>query len=177
VKVAFFKTLFLLFAMASVAVPFASWSDHRAFVKSLEVIRPVPWTPETESQSALAAPYPPSLALDMTATIARPLFSQTRRPFEAQQELQVAQEVAQTPEPLQPPPPQMSSEGLRLMGLLDDGNIRKALISTPSQPLGVWVAISDQLEGFVVKGIENNVVTLEQQGQSVKLQQYVEKQN
>jgi hypothetical protein len=80
-------------------------------------------------------------------------------------------------EPVQQPAPQVSVDGYRLMGLFQENELQKALISTPSRPSGVWVTLNQNIDGFRLADITRNSVVLEQSGQRLTLQQYVDKQN
>jgi hypothetical protein len=178
-RVAFFRLMFLLYAISSLAVPMALWAKHQDAMSSFDSMRAVPWQPDLDSaaEQISISNEDKVKVFDMTAMLERPLMSQTRKPF-APQPVAVVQEVpVQSQEIVQPPPAPPSVDGFRLMGLLFDSRTQKALISTPSQPLGVWVALNEQLENFLIISIERNGVTLEQQGQRITLEQYVDKQN
>jgi hypothetical protein len=178
-RVSFFRLMFLLYAISSIAAPLGFWIKHRDAMASLDSTRPVPWQPDRDSaaKQISISNEDKVKVFDMTAMLERPLISQTRKPF-APPPVAVVQEVPVQPQEIvQPPPAPPSVDGFRLMGLLFDSRKRKALISTPSQPLGVWVALNEQLENFMVVNIERGGVTLEQQGQRITLEQYVDKQN
>jgi hypothetical protein len=178
-RTVFYKIVSVLFLLASFGVAVGTNYFDQLFAKELNSFPPIAWTPDKTSSGANNSVTPPvaSVVSDLSSTFARPLLSQSRKPFV----LQVAatpEQIDEPPPTLEPePPPLTSIEGFRLMGSFNNGALVKALIATPSQPAGQWVGPLDTLEGLVVKKIGDNTVLLEQRGQHVTLQQYVDKQN
>jgi hypothetical protein len=181
-KTAFLKASALLFLLTLAALLFVTQLTQRQISQTALSSEAMPWQPEGLTANGGNAESPVTGMTDLTQSMARPLMSQTRKPY-------VEQPVPQEPPPPEPepppvveapppePPPQLSTDGFRLMGLLDSGNVQRALIATLNQPLGVWLKLDDTVDGFKLTSIGENTVTLEAQGQSISLQQYVDKQN
>lgn len=124
------------------------------------------WQP-TESFMPVAFPNPEK-QLELSEALARPLFRQSRRPFDPVQ-VTVA-EVVQEPatQPTAPPP---DASQLLVRGILIDGPSRQALIVMPEAPDGVWMTLGSDVLGWKITGLDANGVTLTagQQGHDLKL--------
>ncbi|MGE3872945.1 MAG: hypothetical protein AB7F74_08320 [Parvibaculaceae bacterium] len=109
-------------------------------------------------------------------TLARPLFSPTRKPPEPRPPEPVA--VA-PPQPMEPtPPPQtqaIPTDGFVLKGVFINDKRQLALLQTPSSPQGVWLATGARVEGWTVTLIEKQAIAIEANGQVQKLTLYVDK--
>ncbi|HEX2257783.1 MAG TPA: hypothetical protein VHG92_14010 [Afifellaceae bacterium] len=105
---------------------------------------------------------PPSLVL--SEILGRPLFSPTRRPpipepqpvAEPLPAPRVVTFVAEEPEP---PVSQASDlRELRLIGVLRADEQRRALVTTPEEPEGIWLAEGQELLGWRIVAIAPNEI-------------------
>ena len=87
----------------------------------------------------------------------RPLFSRNRQGF-------VAPEPAAAP---LPPPTATLDAGITLKGVFMSDGVAKAFLVTAQNPLGVWVEVSGQIDGWRVAAVTPGHVVLE--GQNDKL--------
>jgi hypothetical protein len=91
--------------------------------------------------------------------VQRPLFSRNRQVF-------VAAEPASAPPP--PPPPTITLDpGITLKGVFMSDGLAKAFLITSQNPLGVWVQINAEVNGWRVVAVTPGQVMLE--GQNEKL--------
>ena len=88
--------------------------------------------------------------------VQRPLFSRNRQGF-------VAAEPAAAP----PPPMATLDAGITLKGVFMSDGVAKAFLVTTQSPLGVWVQVNGQIDGWRVAAVTPEHVVLE--GQSEKL--------
>jgi len=88
--------------------------------------------------------------------VQRPLFSRNRQGF-------VAAEPAAAP----PPPMATLDSGMTLKGVFMSDGVAKAFLITTQNPLGVWVQVNGQIDGWRVAAVTPEHVVLE--GQSEKL--------
>lgn len=88
--------------------------------------------------------------------VQRPLFSRNRQGF-------VAAEPAAAP----PPPMATLDAGITLKGVFMSDGVAKAFLITTQNPLGVWVQLNGQIDGWRVAAVTPEHVVLE--GQSEKL--------
>ncbi|MCK1518512.1 hypothetical protein IVB22_39805 [Bradyrhizobium sp. 190] len=88
--------------------------------------------------------------------VQRPLFSRNRQGFVAA-------------EPVAAPPPPMATldAGITLKGVFMSDGLAKAFLVTTQSPLGVWVQVNGQIDGWRVAAVTPEHVVLE--GQSEKL--------
>jgi hypothetical protein len=88
--------------------------------------------------------------------VQRPLFSRNRQGFVA-------------PEPAAAPPPPMATldSGMTLKGVFMSDGVAKAFLITTQNPVGVWVQLNGQIDGWRVAAVTPEHVVLE--GQSEKL--------
>jgi len=88
--------------------------------------------------------------------VQRPLFSRNRQGFVAA-------------EPVAAPPPPMATldAGIALKGVFMSDGVAKAFLVTAQTPLGVWVQVNGQIDGWRVAAVTPEHVVLE--GQSEKL--------
>lgn len=134
----------------------------------------VEWAPDLKSSSMSAQPI--SLGKSFPETLARPLFSSTRRPPEPRPPEPVAGQLPQLTETPPPQPIQVTSpETLILKGIFIDDERRLALIQTPATPQGVWLAPGAEVEGWTVSRIEKQSIAIEANGQAASLTLYVDK--
>ena len=96
-------------------------------------------------------------------TIARPLFTPTRRPAA----------VAARPAASPAAAPSPSAQGLRLIGLIKtEGGETRVLIRSADEPLGTWVLIGGEVAGWKVTAIGDSKVTVESGGRRFDLNLY-----
>ena len=88
--------------------------------------------------------------------VQRPLFSRNRQGF-------VAAEPAAAP----PPPMATLDAGITLKGVFMSDGVAKAFLVTAQNPVGVWVQVNGQIDGWRVAAVTPEHVVLE--GQSEKL--------
>jgi hypothetical protein len=88
--------------------------------------------------------------------VQRPLFSRNRQGFVAA-------------EPLAAPPPPMATldSGLTLKGVFMSEGIAKAFLISAQSPLGVWVEVNGQIDGWRVAAVTPEHVILEGQGEKL----------
>ncbi|MEH2628599.1 hypothetical protein V1292_006654 [Bradyrhizobium sp. AZCC 1719] len=89
--------------------------------------------------------------------IQRPLFSRNRQVF-------VAAEPASAP----PPPPMAALDsGITLKGVFMSDGVAKAFLITTQSPVGVWVEVNGQIDGWRVAVVTPEQVVLEGQGEKL----------
>ncbi|MBU1211973.1 MAG: hypothetical protein KJ587_11950 [Alphaproteobacteria bacterium] len=97
---------------------------------------------------------------DLSETLARPLFRNTRRPYVAQ--VEVVERVAATvpAKPKAAPPPQFP-DGLKLVGIVElPGTKPAALMRFKDLPDGLKVFTGDDVQGWKISDISGETVTL-----------------
>lgn len=100
----------------------------------------------------------------------RPLFRQNRKPIQKRPPKPKQPEVVKEKrEPVQQQPQVVMN--LKLLGILLEKNQQLALLSSPTKPKGTWKKIGDAMDGWTVKSITAEHVTLEntQKKQQLKL--------
>jgi hypothetical protein len=89
--------------------------------------------------------------------VQRPLFSRNRQGF-------VAAEAVAAP----PPPPMATLDaGITLKGVFMSDGVAKAFLVTTKSPLGVWVQVNGQIDGWRVAAVTPGQVVLEGQGEKM----------
>ncbi|MEH2496209.1 hypothetical protein V1294_002688 [Bradyrhizobium sp. AZCC 1678] len=88
--------------------------------------------------------------------VQRPLFSRNRHGFVAA-------------EPVAAPPPTMATldSGITLKGVFMSDGVAKAFLITTQSPLGVWVQVNGQIDGWRVAAVTPEHVVLEGQGEKL----------
>jgi len=88
--------------------------------------------------------------------VQRPLFSRNRQGFVAA-------------EPVAAPPPQMATldSGMTLKGVFMSDGVAKAFLITTQNPVGVWVQLNGQIDGWRVAAVTPEHVVLEGQGEKL----------
>jgi hypothetical protein len=89
--------------------------------------------------------------------VQRPLFSRNRQGFVA------AEPVAAPP----PPPTATLDAGITLKGVFMSDGVAKAFLVTTQSPLGVWVQVNGQIDGWRVAAVTPVQVVLEGQGEKM----------
>ena len=90
--------------------------------------------------------------------VQRPLFSRNRQGF-------VAAEPAAAPPP--PPPVATLDAGITLKGVFMSDGVAKAFLITAQSPVGVWVQVNGQIDGWRVAAVTPAHVVLEGQGEKL----------
>jgi hypothetical protein len=88
--------------------------------------------------------------------VQRPLFSRNRQGFVA------AEPVAAPPQPMA-----TLDAGITLKGVFMSDGVAKAFLVTTQSPLGVWVQVSGQIDGWRVAAVTPEHVVLEGQGEKL----------
>jgi hypothetical protein len=88
--------------------------------------------------------------------VQRPLFSRSRQGF-------VAAEPAAAP----PPPMATLDSGITLKGVFMSDGVAKAFLVTAQNPVGVWVQVNGQIDGWRVAAVTPEQVVLEGQGEKL----------
>ena len=88
--------------------------------------------------------------------VQRPLFSRNRQGF-------VAAEPAAAP----PPPMATLDAGITLKGVFMSDGVAKAFLVTTQSPVGVWVQVNGQIDGWRVAAVTPEHVVLEGQGEKL----------
>ena len=89
--------------------------------------------------------------------VQRPLFSRNRQGFVA------AEPVAAPP----PPPMATLDSGITLKGVFMSDGVAKAFLVTAQNPVGVWVQVNGQIDGWRVAAVTPEQVVLEGQGEKL----------
>lgn len=132
------------------------------------------WSPDIKTLDISAGPLASGNAFP--ETLARPLFSPTRKPPGSRPPEPVAQQPP-GPEPMpQPSPVEVTApDAVILKGIFIDEERQLALIQTPTAPQGTWLAAGALVEGWTISRIDRQGIALEAQGQSARLSLYVDK--
>jgi hypothetical protein len=88
--------------------------------------------------------------------VQRPLFSRNRQGF-----------VAAEPVAAAPPPMATLDSGLTLKGVFMSDGVAKAFLVSAQSPLGVWVEVNGQIDGWRVAAVTPEQVVLEGQGEKL----------
>lgn len=122
----------------------------------------------------LRLPSRPSSAPEAVAsggeTLARPVFSPTRRPYAAPSQEEPIEMAAEAI----PPPAAPSSDRIALGGVYISDTGRRALIISPAAPDGAWLPVGAAVEGWTITGIEAETATLSAPPDIVVLQLFGE---
>jgi hypothetical protein len=149
--------------------------------------RPVlAWQPDFNPSAIAGDKETPSASYD--ELLEHSIFAPTRRPFvppippvvEPPPEPVAMAPASEPPPPpptvLTPPPaPMTDPQQFQLKGIMQAGNQVKALIVTPENPEGTWLANEAHIMGWTLVRIERNSVILKGDGRNVTLQQYTDK--
>jgi len=104
-------------------------------------------------------PVQPALS-SFSQSLARPLFFEARR-LPTPQPKEVKAELPKPPPPPAPPPPPpkpvVLPDKIKLLGIVMQGEGRKALIEIPPQP-AAWFKLGDQIAEWAITSIEENRV-------------------
>ncbi|WP_119392171.1 hypothetical protein [Taklimakanibacter lacteus] len=132
------------------------------------------WRPDLKTLDLSAKP--PASGQTFPETLARPLFSPTRKPPGPRPPEPVANQPPDVQPIAEPPPVQLTSpETLILKGIFIDDKRRLALIQTPTAPQGTWLAAGSSVEGWTIRQIDKQGIALEANGQRASLTLYVDK--
>lgn len=116
------------------------------------------WMPERLGSEM---PGPPSLTL--SEVLERPLFSPTRRPPPPEpqpvpESVPVTRVVTFVQEEPEPTAPASDWQDLRLIGVLHADEQRRALVTTPEDPEGTWLAEGEEVFGWRIDAIAANKI-------------------
>jgi hypothetical protein len=104
----------------------------------------------------------------LTETVARPLFSQSRRPFFAPEPEKLEPAAEAIPEGPAAAPSEPSR--LTLVGLMAAaGERQQALIRAEGKAYGAWIGIGSEIEGWRLARIEADRVVIEKDGEEEEL--------
>ena len=146
--------LFALAVCASGAAAFAA-SGLRGFLIDAAAPPSVAW----RAPSFVATGRPsakPSAPGD--ATLSRPLFAKSRRPFEGQKRGLQASDATKGP------------EGMTLRGVVDFHGKKQAFIVTSALADGQWLGVGQALEGWTVAEMGGAFVMMQNGGRSARLE-------
>ena len=175
-RVAVLRALVMLCALMAAGIGFMGWTLVNRPTED-PMRRPVrTWAPD---EIAAEAGQASGDTEDTTPeTLARPLFSPTRRPFVPPPPEPPPPEIAALPEPEPPPPPPQEATpdpaGLKLKGVMLGASIAQALIATQDDPKGRWFEIGNMVTGFTLAAIEDDRVKLTAGSRNVELKLYVD---
>jgi hypothetical protein len=98
----------------------------------------------------------PRAAAGFENIVQRPLFSRNRQVFVAA-------------EPVSAPPPPMATpdSGITLKGVFMSDGVAKAFLISTQSPVGVWVEVNGQIDGWRVAAVTPEQVVLEGQGEKL----------
>ena len=123
------------------------------------------WTPKLADGDGMPGARPIG---GYEQTLARPIFFKTREPY--------------VPPPPPPPPkapvarPPVAGPpvdpGVTVSGILIGEGVRKAYVSSRTDPRGAWVSEGDDLAGWKIKSVEPTAITLEQQERRIEVLLY-----
>jgi len=131
------------------------------------------WSP---SQHLLAErSIPEKRVFNLSEAQARPLFRQTRRPFDPVAEAERDEpdtpiQVIAAPEP----PPAYDPSRLVLKGVWRWGQKTKALIGSDQSPEGVWLELGATISGWTITSLDLDGATLASGKTDYRLQLYVD---
>jgi len=171
------KSALLLFLL--VVTGLLGWLNWH-LLESPVAVQPVEPKRNGDLLNVLAAPVAPTGDADfaVSETMARPVFSPTRRPPVKK----IAKKKAPPPKPVvkkAPAPPvdegHKASE-FSLLGILKSGAKPGAvLIQAPSEPDGIWLFEGADIDGWRVESVEADAATISRSGTSHVLNLYVDK--
>lgn len=113
----------------------------------------------TRAPHVIVDPVQPALS-SFSQSLARALFFEGRRlPSPQPKEVKAEPPKPPTPPPPPPPPPKPAvlPDKIKLLGVVMQGEDRKALIEIPPQP-AAWFKLSDQIAEWTITAIEENRV-------------------
>ncbi len=148
------KTPYVLLLLVG-AFAYADWRVYWATID----ISPLasierPQTEPSGSPEFPAATLPHRTEAMFPQTVARPLFHPDRKPIERAKPAA----IEAPPPPPAPPPP---LDKLQLVGVMRTGvNQYRALIRSSVDAPGEWLAVGDQIQGWLLRAIETDSVVL-----------------
>jgi hypothetical protein len=112
-------------------------------------------------------------ARNYTDTLARPMFRADRKPFVAEVTPPPSPSVEETVQQQPAAPQTQPPEGLKLVGIMRDGEGRdRALVKSAQSPTASWLEIGDEIDGWRISEIAPSAVTLSADASSIKLDLY-----
>lgn len=157
------------------ALGFANWQAAVIPIETAAIAAPNGagvLTPESLKNSAKPGENKVDI-VDLSQTLARPLFNANRRPRAPEAA------IAKAPEAPAPSPPQAPASPpaqLHLIGLMRNGNSApRALIRVESAPTATWINLGDEIAGWRLSEVNADHVVIEGSGQRVQLVLYSDK--
>jgi hypothetical protein len=105
----------------------------------------------------------------LSAILARPVFSKTRRPFQPPP-LKLPAPASPPAESFQPQAP--AADALLLRGIALRSGQAKALIVSPSHPAGIWIETGSDIEGWRLHDVASNSASLARGASAIELRLY-----
>ena len=129
----------------------------------------VPWDPRL---AGLAQPaWQPAPAESFSQSLARPIFSRARRPYQPPQPALPGPPPAPVPAIV---PPRQAEEGIVLLGIMLNGDTRRALLRLKAFPGGKWVTLGEEVNGWQLSEVAQDRAMLQADGQRLLLRLYRE---
>jgi hypothetical protein len=95
-------------------------------------------------------------------TLAHPVFFKTRQPY-----------VPPPPTPPAPPPKQVAvpppivDPGFIIGGVVINGDVKKAYLSSKANPRGTWVGQGEEIQGWKLESVEHSGARLQQHNRTI----------
>jgi hypothetical protein len=158
------KLIGLAAATAVVALGYGNWLILNETIDTSGI---APLTPGV-SLAAVEARTDKTKAValaDLTETLARPLFSPTRRPVVRQEQDEQKTAAIAPVADVAPPAPSEPKPTVRLIGMLHGvGKAQRALLQSEGGSSTNWVSVGSEFAGWRLTSIENDTVTVEASG-------------
>jgi hypothetical protein len=125
------------------------------------------WLP-TEKSAAAAIVFQDS-EVTLNEALLRPVFRQSRRPFEPS--VVTAPLAAPETPPATNPPQIFDASQISLKGVLIDSKTKLALIAVPEAPEGQWMSLGTEVKGWKITdiGVDGIVLAIGEQQQKLEL--------
>jgi hypothetical protein len=154
-------------AIIVIAMAYLNWQVFTETIDSSPIAVPAnSGTADQSSNDALLAPPVTRPKSDFAQTLSRPLFSTNRRPVEHK------------PKPIDPrvqTARASTADKFQLIGVyLDQGDKGRALIRSGPNAIGTWMSIGEDIEGWRLREVKNDLAVIESGGQRKELRLYPE---
>lgn len=150
--------------LLAVVLPLALWRlDALQTTQTLPQTPAQPATTDASSDPAASSSPPTAIAaVDLAAVTERPLFTKTRQGTQAAAPLTGAD-----PTPAAPPAVQ-----IRMVGFVNDGTRRSAILAFGDDPAEVVVAEGDEVVGMTIQKINPNSLVLMADGEEITIKMF-----
>jgi hypothetical protein len=150
--------------LLAVVLPLALWRlDALQTTQALPQTTAQPATTEASSDPAASSSPPTAIAaVDLAAVTERPLFTKTRQGTQVAAPLTGAD-----PTPAAPPAAQ-----IRMVGFVNDGTRRSAILAFGDDPAEVVVAEGDEVVGMTIQKINPNSLVLMADGEEITIKMF-----